>query len=101
MPHSILSQRDQWPDRYADNNLLQSGDYDEVNSPAESQNDSDFVDANQDALPRNQPSVNELATQVQYMRDHSPAGVSGAGSAGSSLGAPAGGSATSEGSAAG
>jgi hypothetical protein len=93
MPRSILSQRDQWPDRYADNNLLQSPDYDEVNSPAENQNENDFADPNQDALPRHQPSVNELATQVQYMRNHSQGGGGAPGGGGSTDGGAAAGGA--------
>lgn len=95
MPHSILSQREQWPDRYADNNLLQSGDYDEVNSPAETQNDNDFSDPNTDPAPRHHPNVNELATQVQYMREHGQGGGGGAGApgGGGAAGAAAGGNA--------
>lgn len=79
MPRSILSQREQWPDRYADNNLLQSGDYDEVNSPAETQNDNDFTDPNVDAAPPHRPNVNELATAVQRSRSQGAGGAPGGG----------------------
>lgn len=74
MPRSILSQRDQWPDRYADNNLIESPvETDEVNNPAATQNDNDFSNPNMDNIQtKKTPSVSDLASAVQQEKGMAP-----------------------------
>lgn len=95
MPRSILSQREQWPDRYADNNLLQAPDTDAVNDPVDEQNDADFSDADNVPEPHHKPSVMEDAAMVQWLKQQHEQGGGGSGApgGGGAAGAGAGGAA--------